>query len=470
MPDAPRHYTATELMSYHAGTMPPAQMHELEKAALNDPLLQEALDGYALLIEADEKSRQQAMAALHRARLAGSLPQQEKHRAPVIPFWRRRVVQMAAAASIMLAISLSIWQPWQQQQAPTAAETAAASTPNATPAQADSNGVPPDVAIQTVPTAPTNMNNQPVPPTPVAPPAPATTPRSAPNLEESPAPAASKETAPAPRQEVTSVPTLPLPQESATPAQANAKKQPDNEVVVTARQGAATSRQRNLAAPEQQPVQRPKTGPSNAFIQNQGASNALLPAQGQVVNTVGEPIEYAIIRDTQGKTIAQADALGRFEAQLPDTLTPVIAQAPGYTAQRSNLRPGPQQNNRIPLQAANRSLEETVVADMLTQKAIAPTLAITVQAPTSNTARPTGGIKALERYLQGYLSHESKVPAGQATLRFGFDVEKRPASIKALQSTSDSLSNELARALRDGRPWILKTPSDTAVLTIQVIK
>jgi CarboxypepD_reg-like domain/Gram-negative bacterial TonB protein C-terminal len=41
-------YTATDFASYHAGTMPAQDMHALEKAALEDPFLADALDGYAL--------------------------------------------------------------------------------------------------------------------------------------------------------------------------------------------------------------------------------------------------------------------------------------------------------------------------------------------------------------------------------------------------------------------------------------
>ncbi len=39
-------YTATDFANYHAGTMPAKDMHALEKAALEDPFLADALDGY----------------------------------------------------------------------------------------------------------------------------------------------------------------------------------------------------------------------------------------------------------------------------------------------------------------------------------------------------------------------------------------------------------------------------------------
>ncbi len=39
-------YTAADFASYHAGTMPAKDMHVLERAALEDPFLSDALDGY----------------------------------------------------------------------------------------------------------------------------------------------------------------------------------------------------------------------------------------------------------------------------------------------------------------------------------------------------------------------------------------------------------------------------------------
>jgi hypothetical protein len=40
-------YNAADFARYHSGTMPPNEMHAIEKAALEDPFLADALDGYA---------------------------------------------------------------------------------------------------------------------------------------------------------------------------------------------------------------------------------------------------------------------------------------------------------------------------------------------------------------------------------------------------------------------------------------
>ncbi len=47
MEEKDKTYTAADFARYHAGTMPVAEMHALEKAALEDPFLTDALEGYA---------------------------------------------------------------------------------------------------------------------------------------------------------------------------------------------------------------------------------------------------------------------------------------------------------------------------------------------------------------------------------------------------------------------------------------
>ena len=41
-----KEYTAADIERYHAGSMPAEQMHALEKAAMEDPFLADALEGY----------------------------------------------------------------------------------------------------------------------------------------------------------------------------------------------------------------------------------------------------------------------------------------------------------------------------------------------------------------------------------------------------------------------------------------
>ena len=69
MKENKKKYNVRDFARYHSGTMPPNEMHALEKAALEDPFLADALDGYAfsknsqkeldeITIQLDEKRKQ----------------------------------------------------------------------------------------------------------------------------------------------------------------------------------------------------------------------------------------------------------------------------------------------------------------------------------------------------------------------------------------------------------------------------
>ena len=49
-------YSATDFARYYSGTMPPNEMHAIEKAALEDPFLADALEGYAYSIDAKKET------------------------------------------------------------------------------------------------------------------------------------------------------------------------------------------------------------------------------------------------------------------------------------------------------------------------------------------------------------------------------------------------------------------------------
>lgn len=65
-----KNYNATDFARYHSGAMPPNEMHAIEKAALEDPFLADALDGYIysknpanetddIRMQLDEKKKQE---------------------------------------------------------------------------------------------------------------------------------------------------------------------------------------------------------------------------------------------------------------------------------------------------------------------------------------------------------------------------------------------------------------------------
>lgn len=110
-------YNAADFQRYFSGAMPPNEMHALEKAALDDPFLAEALEGYASLTK---EERAAAIADL------GKLPYTNFSPAPVISIQRRssaKTIFRVAAAVIVIAI-LSITGLWISKSNSTQKDTA----------------------------------------------------------------------------------------------------------------------------------------------------------------------------------------------------------------------------------------------------------------------------------------------------------------------------------------------------------
>ena len=87
-------YTAEDIDQYFSGRLLPAQMHAMEKAALDDPFLAEAMEGYA------EMKKESWEKELPEARRQIENRQTEKKVTPIInifKWWK------AAAAVLVIA-------------------------------------------------------------------------------------------------------------------------------------------------------------------------------------------------------------------------------------------------------------------------------------------------------------------------------------------------------------------------------
>lgn len=102
-------YTAADIEKYHKGQLSPAEMHAMERAALEDPLLADALEGYVDAGQYLDKDLEEL-----RLRLADRL--REKSETPVVPlppadktssmpWWR-----IAAAAVVLIGMGWGIYQ------------------------------------------------------------------------------------------------------------------------------------------------------------------------------------------------------------------------------------------------------------------------------------------------------------------------------------------------------------------------
>ena len=95
-------YTAKDISCYIEGRLSAEQMHAMEKAALDDPFLAEAMEGYETLKEAGWRDQ---LSELHR-RLSG-----KRKEAKVIPIRQStgRIWRMIAAAVVIIFGTSITW-------------------------------------------------------------------------------------------------------------------------------------------------------------------------------------------------------------------------------------------------------------------------------------------------------------------------------------------------------------------------
>src|ERR1700743_3384093 len=101
-------YTAVDIERYHRGLMTEAERHALERAALEDPFLEEALEGYAPLPP--------GQAARDLASLRERLAERVSPRRRAIAWW-----QVAAAVLVLGGAGALVYQMGGRKETPVAA-------------------------------------------------------------------------------------------------------------------------------------------------------------------------------------------------------------------------------------------------------------------------------------------------------------------------------------------------------------
>ena len=97
-------YTAEDLLRYARGQMTPEQMHAIEKSALEDSFLAEALEGYTQQNLKSQPTNSQEAILEKLESFKNKIGVKEDYKdAKLIPLWRQKWLQYAVAASVLLA-------------------------------------------------------------------------------------------------------------------------------------------------------------------------------------------------------------------------------------------------------------------------------------------------------------------------------------------------------------------------------
>jgi hypothetical protein len=93
-----KNISAADIEKYWSKKLTPAEMHEMEKAAMDDPFLADALEGYKYSVNTDEELRI----------LQEKFDQKLDTTVPVIPIHRKKFAWLKIAAAIIVLIGAGL--------------------------------------------------------------------------------------------------------------------------------------------------------------------------------------------------------------------------------------------------------------------------------------------------------------------------------------------------------------------------
>lgn len=430
-------YTAADLLRYASGRMSAPEMHQLEKAALEDPFLAEALEGYVDAFEAESEPNLQK----HIDRLPPV--KVEKKELKVIPLWRRKALQIAIAAAVIVGGGWWIFSLLNQPQKANNQVAKSQGTPtssvsdsviyNVTPGL-DSNIATQQVLADTAFQSPMLATVQPA--------------------EQAPKPGVLQQkelNGRVPGMEVTTQSAAPVNAEVAEYSKDNADAKTGISSMKVADSTTVLNQSLNDIA-----VVKPEAKRERALAK---AKNDFPYAfYGKVTDAKNNPLPYANIMIADQEMGTYTDANGNFNFISRDSSLDVRTKSLGYMAQNLTLKPGINQNN-IRLQEDTRMMNNLTVITPQRQQGnnTAKMLPLIVEKDSIEGVEPAIGKTDYSLYLANN-NRISELPKLGKQVKLAFDIDKdgNATNIKINQSSGEALDAEAIRLLKEGPKWDTK--------------
>jgi len=429
-------YTAEDLVLYAQGKMLPQQMHALEKAALEDAFLAEALEGYMyaaaeLNTTGDNKIIAEKLGTLKTKTNPFSPPQLPVR---VMPLWRQKWLQYVVAASVLIAGSwwvLSLNNKTNQQNSPAIALNEAVPMPNNDTAKATEQK---PGSIITVP------QNQPTLNEPV--------------LSD--------------KQDVATKKYTPI------AAPGLAKKQTDNQRLTETE--ALIQEQQNIQKPTTQDVATIKSAApptaqvDNTFNQtntgrgaigqndatngyeNNFAKQSRYTFNGKVVDANNNPLPYSNVTIPGEGVGTYSDGKGNFNFVYVDSALPVRARSIGHEDKNFTMQADAKEN-RIIMQEDAMLKNKMVINRQEKQARTQPYLPIIVERDSVYNAEPSVGWYNYNIYALN--NNRAMELPGKRAVELSFDVNKNGEvqNVTVEKSSGKELDEEAIRLLKEGPKW-----------------
>ena len=425
-------YSFEDIQRYLQGKMPATEMHDIEKAALQDPFLADAIEGFN---EADINTAKQHLNEINAGLFA------EKRKTKIVAFNKRtRWLNIAALVIVLAGTGLVISFLTKTSSSDKQAEIA---------------------KVQQAPVKKEAVKDSAV--------------------------------APASTAEIKQADTALLIAENkvakkAQPSSAKTKMKEKAEVVGTnAPNEAEADAYKTDVAIAVSPAPVPeKTMMSRAYaaaaanadslqttLQGKAGGLTALPTtfSGKVVDENNKPIAGVTVVSADNKAAVLTDINGDFNLQKNDTLLHVTASTVGYNTQSTALQQG--FNKPIMLKQSSESLNDVVVTGYGTQqKSNITGSALHKQKDMArDSAMPVGGWNNFNNYVVTQLNKDTTTsgitnPRDLVELEFLIDNSGNPYNIKVTKSPNDVYSTKAVEILKHGPKWTIPAKKKKAKVVI----
>jgi len=410
-------YSHDEIQRYLQRTMSPQEMHDFERALMDDPFLADALEGFT--------SIDSALATKHLSEIESNLISKEQ-KAKVVPLRVKQTAWWRVAALILVIVSAGVLTFGLLSKDGTFNKPSVASAPAAKEIIQKQDTVGPiENPIASIDALPKReiFKKRPL---------------STPDAET----AVTLEPPPVTAQQITSD-TLSYSQNSATTT---------NDLVIVG-YGARRKTSNNEV------LSGKATGVEEITNEKE--------FKGKVLDALGEPMPFVSVRAKNKSVGTVSDSKGNFTLLSRDSVLNIDVSSPGYVTADTKLS-SDSTDNKVVLQEDKMSLAEVVVTGLAAKKRTS--LSKVKNTSTLTGAEPEGGWKNFEEYLtrqaDSLKANENHL-TGEIVLDFSIDKNGHPINIKA-QGEADKIAAEKAiMILSKGPKWKKKNKEKKVSVTIR---
>jgi hypothetical protein len=439
-------YTAADFANYHAGTMPVQDMHALEKTALEDPFLSDALDGYA--------HTNTAVADIET--LKGTLLPKEKDETKVLAIpSNKNWMRAAASIAIVFCLGYLFYSINKKDNTQSSLADNKIKQEIKTDSSANTNDIDAETNVGTTQNIATQSQTNAAPVNSKA------------RLDTTTLQLADKNfnATPSTIQAPAALPVISKPEEVAMESKATEPLQKD------ALDDNAKYKERN----------------SNLVQNNRAQNNAMsfYNYNGFVQTATGGPMQNATIKLKNSNIVTQTDDKGRYNFTAADSVANVSIAAVGYDKKEALLNSNASQTFK--LDNKNSNLDEVVVTGMNAKRKSAPIASSSTKVSEKTLSGKVSGVqteweeadkyaalkkqKSVEKdssrfnleakSFYNYVKQNIKPEVdefgieyeGQVILSFTVNKHGDPRDIKVVKSLNEKCDTQAKRLLESGPSW-----------------